>query len=704
MNESVTPLVSYCSESEIDILFLKNECDPSRGFLKYSNPTVVTLEDGTTVTSGADEDLFVTIEYEVILNGRGKSKRRPLKKPVRIFANPIITQQYRYFPNLDNIENIFPPSTNRFYSRLHAIDIEGYFDDGLTRSVQCYIHKCLDHKDRLWLTISDTESGYIYEAYLIHWYESNIFSMVVDARSSFTLTKRYADSVDKSNLFDVEGFLGGPPPTWNQLARILQDVWIPNLRIFDTLGETISQLVPSEFPEIARKSLCVFLGLLALDMIEKKDPEDVSIMFAPWSIIGALYNNHVLCSIQNIKPPSYTKLMHLAARSQMHGNSTVREHISKSKWLMFWHLLHDGMNNGPDEMPILLDIVERSNQLDMITGKIIPSRSMGQRSQKAWMKRLVSNSSTTSPSLICTPNLDALGLQQALYLGSAYCWPHKHLSYITRLGGSFNNSPHLQRMVLPTNASERVRSLIPALQNVTWSYMTFNSDLYTDRWNVRSEDILNSLGRPRPLKTLRKKYYAPSPSNVEHITSTEALVMDLITRTFHMMYLKQRSTLFKKLFGIKKHLFIRTALSLIKRGVLKPQYILIPRLPTLATIAYGTPKKIISLADAFLAGSPTCTTYICNDGSNAVFLSRMPQSDLGELGCALPIVGQRRDVSIRCFRTRTLRSYNHSLFQRLLREDGTWDDDVSGFLSQARSKRVQIANATRSMNREDHMR
>ena len=219
--------------------------------------------------------------------------------------------------------------------------------------------------------------------------------------------------------------------------------------------------------------------------------------------------------------------------------------------------------------------------------------------------------------------------------------------------------------------------------------MTFNSDLYSDRWNVRSEDILKSLSRTRSLTTLKKRYNTPPPCDVEYITPTEALVMDLITRSFHMMNFKERPHLFEKTFDIKKQLFIRTASSLIERGILKSQYILIPRLPTLATIVYGTPKKIISLADAFLSGSPTCTAYICNDGSNAIFLSRIPQSDLGELASKLPQVGTNAGLNIRCFRPHTLRSYNHTLYQRLLKDNGTWDEDVSGFLSQARAKRVE---------------
>jgi len=309
----------------------------------------------------------------------------------------------------------------------------------------------------------------------------------------------------------------------------------------------------------------------------------------------------------------------------------------------------------------------------------------------------------TPPSLICTPNLKALGLQQSLYLGSAYCWSHTLMSYITKLGNQ-DTSPHLQRMILPLDAANRIRRFIPTLLDVNWSCMTFNPDLYSDTWSIRSKEILKSPNRTKPLTTLRKKYYSPPRSDFTRITPTEALVLDTITTPFHMMYLKERAHLFERTFGIKKQLFLRTARSLIQRGVLKPQYVLIPRLPTLVTIASGAPKGITSIADALLSGTPTCTGFVCNDGTHGVFLSRVPPASLFELTNLLPRAGKENGISIRCFKPTTLRSYNHTLFQRLLRKDGTWDDDVSGFLSQARAKRAEIASAPADKKRRGHTR
>ena len=50
-------------------------------------------------------------------------------------------------------------------------------------------------------------------------------------------------------------------------------------------------------------------------------------------------------------------------------------------------------------------------------------------------------------------------------------------------------------------------------------------------------------------------------------------------------------------------------------------------------------------------------------------------------------------VNIRCMRPTTFRRYTSNLYQRLLKDDGTWDDDVSAFLSQARSKRKELSDS-----------
>jgi len=78
---------------------------------------------------------------------------------------------------------------------------------------------------------------------------------------------------------------------------------------------------------------------------------------------------------------------------------------------------------------------------------------------------------------------------------------------------------------------------------------------------------------------------------------------------------------------------------------------------------------------------------------HAVLISRLPQSTAYDLASSLPERGFDLDLNIRCMRPTIFQSYTHNLYQRLLKDDGTWDDDVSAFLSQARSKRKELSES-----------
>jgi hypothetical protein len=80
----------------------------------------------------------------------------------------------------------------------------------------------------------------------------------------------------------------------------------------------------------------------------------------------------------------------------------------------------------------------------------------------------------------------------------------------------------------------------------------------------------------------------------------------------------------------------------------------------------------------------------CDKG---IVLSRLPEEDVHKLVSELNQQGIQQDVVIRCMRPRAFRSFTFDFYHRLLRPDGTWDDDVSGFLSQARSRRKELSKS-----------
>jgi hypothetical protein len=140
---------------------------------------------------------------------------------------------------------------------------------------------------------------------------------------------------------------------------------------------------------------------------------------------------------------------------------------------------------------------------------------------------------------------------------------------------------------------------------------------------------------------------------------------------------------------------LRTILSkLIQSNIIQISYeVSDERLVSLATIAQGKMQNIISLTESLLENTPTSLAMLTSDGSNATILSKMPEAAVFELARGLPKFGFEQELNIRCMRLTTFKSYTHNLYQRLLQEDGTWNDDVSAFLSQARSKRRELSKS-----------
>jgi hypothetical protein len=81
-----------------------------------------------------------------------------------------------------------------------------------------------------------------------------------------------------------------------------------------------------------------------------------------------------------------------------------------------------------------------------------------------------------------------------------------------------------------------------------------------------------------------------------------------------------------------------------------------------------------------------------NDGGDTgIIISKLTEESAYEIATAIPRDGIQSGLNIRCLRPTSFRSFTYDLYHRLLKDDGTWDDDVSAFLSQARSKRKELS-------------
>ena len=117
------------------------------------------------------------------------------------------------------------------------------------------------------------------------------------------------------------------------------------------------------------------------------------------------------------------------------------------------------------------------------------------------------------------------------------------------------------------------------------------------------------------------------------------------------------------------------------------------QLISLAIVLQGSSETVTSIVSELLRSTPTCYSRLNIEGDNGVVLTRIPEESVYDIVSQLQNQSFERDINIRCMRPTTFRRYTSNLYQRLLKDDGTWDDDMSAFLSQARSKRKQLSES-----------
>ena len=82
---------------------------------------------------------------------------------------------------------------------------------------------------------------------------------------------------------------------------------------------------------------------------------------------------------------------------------------------------------------------------------------------------------------------------------------------------------------------------------------------------------------------------------------------------------------------------------------------------------------------------PTTRTLISKDGSLSINTCRIPVDNKEEVFDDFPRVAKESGITVKPYSVTGFRNYEGSLYQRIIKDDGTYDDDVSNFLSQIKS-------------------
>ncbi|TFG32552.1 hypothetical protein EU527_09890 [Candidatus Thorarchaeota archaeon] len=666
---------------KIDVRFwIKEEC--SRGTLIINREGMfLKLDSGQIISSDTNRNLTYEMQIQITLGSNEKQVLTKLEKPTKILFKPIVKIYRKYtLQNGQYTEDIFPPSTNGFYARMKR----GY------KEFLFIVQEVIDDS-RYWLTIADPSSGVINEAYIITHYEAESLSLIDSQEFRRIWDKKIWATIPAAAKDDISSILDGPSASWDDLSKMLEDVSIPNLKLGATMRETLSPLIPSSIPEDIREQLILFLAYISRRNIPNEDPIDYLSNFWSLPFFSALLQGHLMCLADGITWPSYLKLLILASRK--HLDAPVRAidtNVSDSPWLLFWEKI---MERFPNWFDIAMDIIKELNAKGEAITKCPIGQTTVKRSMEQWKKRLailmyeLRLVGRSSPQLI--------GLTELVYLGAAYRWPHRHMKFITKLGVGIDNPPYLQVMVMPPSAAIQVKRALPSIMNVIWTMRSLNIDLFNSqdkRWEVSIQQIITSLDGTYSLKRMMNRYGNGKRVQRLRISPEEAKVIDFATEGIRLAVLERKEYLEPWKLDIKRVQRILSSLS--KRGVIRLTYEATnEKLISLATIANGPSKKVTSLCSSFLDNTPSTLVMLGENSEQAIMLSRVPETSAHELVSRLPKLGLDEGLVIRCLRPVTFQSYTHNLYQRLLRDDGTWDDDVTAFLSQARSRRKEMSES-----------
>ncbi|MDH4212507.1 MAG: hypothetical protein OEV85_01185 [Candidatus Thorarchaeota archaeon] len=669
-NSNALPVTVWLTpeESEIGILSFNRE------------DLVVKLESGRIIRGKDSARVLFELQNMIVFDGDGKSSTISIEEKYKIRLAPDLIIERPYVSHGGQfIEDIFPPSTSGFYGRFQA-----------GKGTALYFINRIQDSNRFLLSVTNSSAKRIYETQFIQRYEAEALSLVDDIK---ILECIYAKSViaKEKPRHEILGVLDEPAPSWKELSKIIGEVSIPNLRLGNSMRDTISQLVPASFPNEVREELMAFLAYVVKSKIPMEDPLIYSFKFSSIPIMENLLNGHLMYLIDRINWPPYAKLMILAARGQLESpKRAISDAIMNTPWLLFNQKC---MELRPSWLDIAVDSVISLNKSGHVVLGLPTTKSAARRSRSSWKKRFAE----LSYGLRIRGQIDSsiLGLIELVYLGAAYRWPHRHMKFISRLGAISDNSPHLQVMIMPPSAAERVKRAIPNMLSVGWSKRTSNFDLFDNqskKWMVPIGRITDSLDERSSIKKLINEFRKEDIPDSYLISKEETRVADFIAEGIESFYFEIPE--FLSNFKINKNSASAIITNLVNRKILQLSYDLSdPNLISLATIIQGNSDVVTSLVSAFLKHTPSSHARLNEKSDNAVILSRFPEESIYLIVSQLTQLGPEREVNIRCMRPITFQRYTSNLYQRLLREDGTWDDDVSAFLSQARSKRRELSES-----------
>ncbi|MFX1482872.1 MAG: hypothetical protein ACFFCP_06750 [Promethearchaeota archaeon] len=651
----------------VDAWIRSNEA--RKGFLKVENEDVV-------ISFETGEILYGTSVTSNIMYSIADDKNSP---QLKIQLAPVLVTSHFYAANIGQVsEDIFPLSSGGFYGRLRA---------GNERAV--FIVQRIQNSSRSWLIIADPVTGEIYETQIVQRYEVEALKLEDDQDTFELWDSHYWSDKEKVMKDEWLSILNKPSPSWMMISKLLEDTSYTTVTRGSTIKDTLTQLVPDSFPEDIRDQLMAFLASVMMENVGMREIVDLSSPIYAAPIYSALLQGHLRCKIDNVKWPPYLELIQRASKGQLEKPKRALPDLIGDSWSLLIKIFEE----FPSWFGDAINSAQELNSTSKFRPRLPVTKSNALRSRKLWKKRLATI--TYGLRVRGHVNPKSIGLTELVYIGAAYRWPHRHMRFITRLGMTSENPAHLQVMTMPLSGVERVTRVLPQSIKIDWSCRVVNLGLYdqkSEKWSVSVDRILESVNSRSTKRRIIRRFGSDANSDTYQITSDEAKVLGLVSHSIKLESFELPH--YFDYWNLSRKQVSSIITNLQQKRILQLTYeVDDARLVSLATIFQGKEECISALVDSLLTNSPTSLAMVDERFGRGVVISKFPENIAYDFAGRLNQLGLKEDLAIRCMRPRTFRGFTYTLYDRLLKPDGTWDDDVTAFLSQARSKRRELSES-----------
>lgn len=643
--------------------------------LVYRDRPTLILDTGEEITDDKNEITY-EMNHEYIVDKKGETVQISLKKPVRLYLTPrfVATRKYSIDAKEDDLD-IYPSSSNGFYGRLVRGKIDAVY----------ILNEILNASDS-WITIFQDDIDKIHESHRIKPYEIDVIRLKTYAEHFHELVSSFSGPNPKEITDSVLGVINTAELTWADIHKLTGGMVPQDFTRTKNNREMLGQIVPiDEFVEDTQDEVLAFLIWAAKGLMPNTELVEFIDQIHALPIFRALFLSHLRFILDGENSPHYSKIIKEILERKTTGTPLLRE--ERVKWDLAAYLRRQLQKMTPDWQSELVDVIRSLNESnEIITVYPIPKSSA--KSQSAQRSRLLMWDMGLKLKVHVRPQ--SIGLRELVYIGAAHRWPHWHLSSSLRLGPPDIRAPYMHSMIMPPSAAEQVKRVLPSVHDIEWSTHRMNVQLYSQskkKWTLRENHIIKAFDGKKSLKDLKKEFGYWRGTSCYQVTQPEARLLDMGNTMFYLSDLESKGG--EKYWKTDETTSRKNLSKLRDSGIIEVSYWFDDFKQSLVPIYFSLDGKesiICSVASAFAKYVPTSLTRVVEGGSTVLIASRLPKEEANSFIERLLFEGKNEGITIKTEPLSTHRNYTVDLYQRLLNSDGSWNSDVTGLLSQVRSK------------------